>query len=143
LVGLFAVERALGIVTKIAYQCLKRPKRFAFPRYHWPREALDQVQKTIVEATNLEMFDITSTTSTAGTSRSFDFPEGSHFDITVMATAENQKELAGEGRSHRRGLRRQRRQVPSGLTSIGTTAGREHSSPATPRPAIGAREHHG
>ena len=55
LVGLFAkANGALGIVTKIVYQCLKRPKHIAFHAYHWPRDAIDAVQRTIVDATNIE-----------------------------------------------------------------------------------------
>ena len=98
LVGLFAKSNgALGIVTKVAYQCLKRPKHFAFHAYHWPREGIDAVQKTIVEATNIESFDIHLNDKYRWIIEGpFDFPEGSHFDITVMATAENERELRGK-----------------------------------------------
>jgi hypothetical protein len=98
LVGMFAKSNgAMGIVTKITYQVLKRPKHFAFHAYHWGRDELDNVQKTIIDATNIESFDIHLNDKYRWNIEGpFDFPEGSHFDITIMATAENDNELKGK-----------------------------------------------
>lgn len=98
LVGLFAKSNgAFGIVTKICYQALKRPKHFAFHAYYWPWEAIDQVQQTILEATNIETFDIHLNDKYRwDVEGPFDFPEDGHFDITVMLTAEGDTELRGK-----------------------------------------------
>jgi hypothetical protein len=98
LVGLFAkANGAFGIVTKVVYQCLKRPKHISFHAYHWPREAIDEVQQTVVEATNIETFDIHLNDKYRWEVEGpFDFPKDSHFDITVMLTAEGEKELRGK-----------------------------------------------
>jgi FAD/FMN-containing dehydrogenase len=98
LVGLFSKSNgAFGIVTKVAYQCLKRPRRFGFHAYHWKRDELDAVQQTILEATNAELFDIHLNDKYRWNIEGpFDFPAGSHFDITVMVTGDNETELKGK-----------------------------------------------
>lgn len=98
LVGLFAKSNGcMGIVTKVVYQCLKRPKLFRFHAYHWKRDELDLIENTLIEATNAGMFDIHLNDKYRWNIEGpFDFPEGSHFDVTVMATAENETELKGK-----------------------------------------------
>jgi hypothetical protein len=98
LVGLFTkANGAFGIVTKVVYQCLKRPKYFGFHAYHWPLEGIDGVQQTILEATNMEIFDIHLNDKYRwDVEGPFDFPHGSHFDITVTVTADGKKELKGK-----------------------------------------------
>ena len=98
LVGLFTkANGALGIVTKIVYQCLKRPKYWGFHAWHWPLDGIDGVQKTLMEATNIETFDIHMNDKYRWVIEGpYDFPEGSHFDITAMVNAESEKELKGK-----------------------------------------------
>jgi FAD/FMN-containing dehydrogenase len=59
LVGLFTQSNgALGIVTKIAYRCLKRPPHWTFFCYYWPLEKIEQCAKAMMEATAYELFDV-------------------------------------------------------------------------------------
>lgn len=98
LVGLFTKSNgAFGIITKIVYQCLKRPKYWGFHAWHWPLDGIDEIQKTIIEATNIETFDIHLNDKYRWNFEGpFDFPEDSHFDITATITAESEKELKGK-----------------------------------------------
>jgi len=98
LVGLFTkANGAYGIVTKIVYQCLKWPKYWGHHAYHWPREGIDAVQKTLLEATNIETFDIHLNDKYRWEYEGpFDFPKGSHFGMTLTVTAEGEKELKGK-----------------------------------------------
>jgi glycolate oxidase len=58
LVGLFTkANGAFGIVTKIAYQCLHRPKHWAFHSYYWPLEKIGDLTKALMETTAAEVFD--------------------------------------------------------------------------------------
>jgi len=59
LVGLFTQSNgAFGIVTKVAYRCLKRLPHWAFHSYYWPLSRIEEVKETLLEGTALEMFDV-------------------------------------------------------------------------------------
>jgi len=59
LVGLFVQSNgAYGIVTKIAYMCLKLPKDWSSTAYYWPENKIENVTKTMMEAVGYEIFDV-------------------------------------------------------------------------------------
>jgi len=98
LVGLFTKSNgAFGIVTKVAYRCLHRPKHWAFHSYYWSLEQIEDVAKTLIEATALEMFDVHINDkwryAMAGQSI---LPEDCHFIVMFTVNAENEQELKGK-----------------------------------------------
>jgi FAD/FMN-containing dehydrogenase len=95
LVGLFTKSNgALGIVTKVVYQCLRRPAYWAFHGYYWPFEQLDQVTKTLMRATDLEIFDIHFNDKYRWEWEQFaGMPETGYFDVTMVLNAESAQEL--------------------------------------------------
>jgi glycolate oxidase len=59
LVGLFTrANGAFGIVTKVAYQCLHKPKQWAYHAYYWPLNKIEDATTALVETTALEVFDV-------------------------------------------------------------------------------------
>lgn len=59
LIGLFTQSNgAYGIVTKIAYRCLKRPPYWAFFTYYWPLEKIQKCAEVLQETTAMELFDV-------------------------------------------------------------------------------------
>ncbi|MCZ7665111.1 MAG: FAD-binding oxidoreductase [Thermoleophilia bacterium] len=59
LVGLFTQSNgAFGIVTKVAYSCLRLPKCWAFHAYYWPLAQAETFAAVMTEATAMEIFDI-------------------------------------------------------------------------------------
>lgn len=95
LVGLFTKSNgAFGIVTKVAYQCLHLPEHWSFHSYYWPFDRLPDVTKTLMLATNLEIFDIHINDKYRWDWEGpFDIPEGGHFDITLIVNAHSKEEL--------------------------------------------------
>ena len=101
LVGLFTKSNgAFGIVTKVAYHCLRRPKHWAFHSYYWPVGHIEDVTKALVEATAVEMFDV----------HIFDkwrliltgepvLPKDCYFVFMFIVNADNEQELKGKEQS--------------------------------------------
>ena len=59
LIGLFTQSNgAYGIVTKIAYRCLKRPPYWSFFTYYWPLEKIRKCAEVLQETTAMELFDV-------------------------------------------------------------------------------------
>lgn len=59
LLGLFTQSNgAFGIVTKVAYRCLKKPPHWAFFTYAWPLEKIEKCSEAMMEATAYELFDV-------------------------------------------------------------------------------------
>ena len=58
LVGMFTqANGAYGIITKVAYSCIQRPKHWAFHSYYWSLEQIHEFTDVMMQATALEMFD--------------------------------------------------------------------------------------
>ncbi len=98
LVGLFTKSNgAFGIVTEVAYQCLHRPKHWAFHSYYWPLDQIEDVAKVLMEATALEVFDVhindkwrwVITDPTI-------LPDDGYFVVMFTVNAENKQELRGK-----------------------------------------------
>jgi FAD/FMN-containing dehydrogenase len=98
LVGLFTKSNgAFGIVTKVAYQCLRYPKHWAFHAYYWPFEALENVKRVLMQATDMEIFDIHFNDKFRWDWEGpFDIPEGGYFDVTFIVNANHELELKGK-----------------------------------------------
>jgi FAD/FMN-containing dehydrogenase len=98
LVGLFTKSNgAFGIVTKVAYQCLRYPKHWAFHAYYWPFEALENVKRVLMQATDMEIFDIHFNDKFRWEWEGpFDMPEGGYFDVTFIINANHELELKGK-----------------------------------------------
>ena len=59
LVGLFTQSNgAFGIVTKVAYGCLRAPEHWGLHAYYWPFDAVETFRDVAQECTALEIFDI-------------------------------------------------------------------------------------
>lgn len=105
LIGLWAKSNgAFGIITKVAYQCLRRPKFWAFHSYYWPLEKIEDVTKVLMEATALEMFDIHINdkwkyAATDYGSEKPMLPEDCYFIVIFTVNAENEQELKGKEQS--------------------------------------------
>lgn len=96
LVGLFTRSNgALGIVTKVAFHCLRKPLHWAFHAYYWPLSSgLGNVTRALMEATAMEVFDIHLNDKARfvleGVS---EFPDGCHFIVMVTVNAGDREEL--------------------------------------------------
>jgi glycolate oxidase len=101
LVGLFTKSNgAFGIVTKVAYQCLLLPKYWSFHCYYWPFEQLPHVTNTLMEATNIETFDIHFNDKYRWDWEGpFDIPGDGYFDVTLIANGYSEKEMKGREES--------------------------------------------
>jgi glycolate oxidase len=98
LVGLFTKSNgAFGIVTKVAYQCLHRPKHWAFHSYHWPMEWIENVTGVLMEATAVEMFDVHINDKWRWLwQEQAVIPEECYFALMFVVNAENEQELKGK-----------------------------------------------
>jgi len=99
LVGLFTqANGAFGIVTKVAYRCLKTPKHWAFHSYYWPLEKMEQVKKVLLEGTALEMFDVHVNDRWKYAGLEYvkmmpQLPEDCHFIVYFTVNSDNEAEL--------------------------------------------------
>jgi glycolate oxidase len=101
LVGLFTKSNgAFGIVTKVAYYCLRRPKHWAFHSYYWPLGKIEDVTKVLVEATAMEMFDVHFNDKWRWILEGESVvPEDGYFVVIFAVNAENEQELKGKEQS--------------------------------------------
>jgi glycolate oxidase len=97
LVGLFTRSNgAFGIVTKVAYRCLCRPKYWAFHSYYWRREQIEEVTKALIAAAAVEMFDVHINNKWRFVWEGWPIQdEGCYFVMMFAVTAENEQELKG------------------------------------------------
>jgi glycolate oxidase len=59
LVGLFTQSNgAYGIITKVAYRCLRKPPNWGFQAYYWPEDKIDEVARVMMDTTAMELFDV-------------------------------------------------------------------------------------
>ncbi len=106
LVGLFTQSNgALGIVTKVAYSCLRRPEHWAFHTYYWGLNQMEEMTKTMQEAVAVEMFDVhindkwkyaAGDEKAAKHGRPRIMPEDCYFIVYFIVNAENERELEGK-----------------------------------------------
>jgi len=94
LVGLFTKSNgAFGIVTKVAYQCLHRPKCWAFHSYYWSVGQIEDFTKAVMEITAAEVFESHFNDKWRFVSG---LPPDCHFILKLVVNAENQLELKGK-----------------------------------------------
>lgn len=98
LVGLFTKSNgAFGIVTKVAYRCLHRPKYWAFHTYYWPLDMIREATETLVASIAVEVFDIHLMDRWR-----FEMepgpplPDNCEFSLQFMVNGENEQELRGK-----------------------------------------------
>jgi len=107
LVGLFTQSNgAFGIVTKVAYRCLRRPKCWAFHTYYWTLDQMEEVTRTLIEGTAVEMFDVHINDKwkyTAGEAKAEQkmLPEDCCFIVYFILNGENELELSGKEKTLR------------------------------------------
>lgn len=59
LVNMFVgANGAYGIITRVAFACQKRPPYWGNTFYYWTEEQTDEIEKFMLEATAMEVFDI-------------------------------------------------------------------------------------
>ncbi len=97
LVGLFAKSNgAFGIVTKVAYRCLKLPKHWAFSTFYWPSDSIQDVSKTLVAAIAAEAFDVHFMDKWRLKTEPGLLPDDCDFTLMFTINADNEKELEGK-----------------------------------------------
>jgi glycolate oxidase len=97
LVGLFTKSNgAFGIVTKVAYRCLRRPRHWAFHSYYWPSDKIEDVTKTLMEATAVEIFSAHVNDRWRLPVTETVLPDDCYFVLEFMVNAENEQELNGK-----------------------------------------------
>jgi len=97
LVGLFTKSNgAFGIVTKVAYRCLRRPKLWAFHSYYWPEEKVEDMTKTMMESAAVEVFDCHLMSKWWMMEMVTTLPDDCYFALEFMIDAENEQELNGK-----------------------------------------------
>jgi FAD/FMN-containing dehydrogenase len=97
LVGLFTKSNgAFGIVTKVAYRCLHRPRHWAFHSYYWPLAKIENFTKAMMEATAVEVFDIHFVDEWWLGEMARMLPDDCYFVLELMVNAETEPELNGK-----------------------------------------------
>jgi glycolate oxidase len=95
LVGLFTRSNgALGIITKVAFHCLRKPRHWAFHAYYWSPNRIAEVTKVLMEATAIEMFDVHLNDKWRWALEGpHIFPEDCYFIVMFTVNAEDEEEL--------------------------------------------------
>lgn len=99
LVGLFTQSGgAFGIITKVAYRCIKKPENWGFYTYYWPREQSDKLSKAMSALAAREIFDIHlndrgKTLALEQSGLMPKLPDDCWFTLYLMVTAESPEEL--------------------------------------------------
>ncbi|MGI5850371.1 MAG: FAD-binding oxidoreductase, partial [Christensenellales bacterium] len=98
LVGLFTkANGAFGVVTKVAYRCLHRPRNWSFHTYCWPLDRLDDATKALLAGIAVEVFDIHLMDKwRLQIEPGPGLPEDLGFALQFMINAENEQELRGK-----------------------------------------------
>ena len=98
LVGLFTKSNgAFGIVTKIAYRCLHRPKHWAFHTYYWPLDRIRDATEALVASIAIEVFDIHLMDRWRFEMEPGPIlPDDCEFALQFIVNAENEQELHGK-----------------------------------------------
>jgi len=99
LVGLFTQSNgAFGIITKVAYSCLRAPEHWAFHAYYWPLDQIEAFTEVLTQSTAMEIFDIhiNDRWKYAGLERAGlipPLPDDCHFIAYLTVNAETREEL--------------------------------------------------
>ena len=103
LVGLFTkMNGALGIVTKIAYRCLKRSEKWGFHTYYWPMDKIEELTKAVLGLTAAEIFDVHLNDRWSWNMiESVTLPDDCYFLMQIILNADNDLELAGREQTMR------------------------------------------
>ncbi|MBI5441421.1 MAG: FAD-binding oxidoreductase, partial [Deltaproteobacteria bacterium] len=98
LVGLFTKSNgALGIVTKVAYRCLRRPKHWSFHAWYWPEEKARECTAALMEGTAVETFGIHLMDRWCWVKiNELDLPDDCQFLLLFLLDAQNEQEMAGK-----------------------------------------------
>jgi len=103
LVGLFTQSGgAFGIITKVAYRCIKRPENWGFYTYYWRREQPEELTGAMKALASEEIFDIHlndrgKTLAMEKSGLMPELPEDCWFTLYLMVTAEGNDELKARG----------------------------------------------
>ena len=96
LVGLFTKSNgAFGIVTKVAYRCLKKPDYWAFHTYYWPLDKIENASEAVVAAIAAEMFNIRLMDKWRLSMEPGTLPDDCDIALMFTINAENEQELKG------------------------------------------------
>ncbi|MDR3271451.1 MAG: FAD-binding oxidoreductase [Peptococcaceae bacterium] len=97
LVGLFTKSNgALGIVTKVAYRCLKKPQCWSFHTYYWPEDQIKELAQMVLETTAAEIFDVHLNDRWSWAMiQSVRIPDDCFYLAEFILNGENEQELAG------------------------------------------------
>jgi hypothetical protein len=98
LVGLFTRSNgAFGIVTKVAYRCLRKPRLWSFHSYYWPMEKIQDLTKALLESTAAETFGVHLMDRWCWVKiNELDLPEDCQFLLLFLLNAENELEMEGK-----------------------------------------------
>ena len=102
MVGLFTQSGgAFGIITKVAYRCIKRPQSWGFYTYYWGREEAGSLTEAMRELAACEIFDIHlndrgKTKALEQSGLMPELPEDCWFTLYLMATAQTPEELGAK-----------------------------------------------
>jgi len=98
LVGLFTRSNgAFGVVTKVAYRCVKHPRFWSFHSYYWPASAINEMTGALMESTAVETFGVHLMDRWCWVKiNEVDLPEDCRFLLLFLLNAENELELKGK-----------------------------------------------
>lgn len=98
LVGLFTRSNgAFGIVTKVAYRCLRRPRLWSFHAYYWPMGKIQGLTKALTESTAVETFGVHLMDRWCWVKiNEVDLPDDCQFFLLFLLNAENELEMKGK-----------------------------------------------
>jgi D-lactate dehydrogenase (cytochrome) len=98
LVGLFTRSNgAFGVVTKVAYRCLRKPRLWAFHSYYWSMDKVQDVARALVESTAVETFGVHLMDRWCWVKiNELDLPADCQFLLMFLLNAENEQELKGK-----------------------------------------------
>lgn len=93
LVGLFTQSNGtFGIITKVAYQCLRKPPHWSFHTYYWPDDKIRAVTKVLMISTAMEIFDV-HINDKWKYAYGPKLPENCYFIVSYVVNAESEQEL--------------------------------------------------
>ena len=103
LVGLFTRSNgAFGIVTKVAYRCLRRPRLWSFHSYYWPMENIRDLTGALMESTAVETFGVHLMDRWCWVKiNELELPHDCQFFLLFLLDAQNETEMKGKEQTMR------------------------------------------